>query len=135
MSDAAKAPKYSLYDCKEGLCKQTSGYIVSDTSIFAFVGTDAPFKIDFNPFVGIQAEKRSIVGEEGKLNENAQIRNGVFRRDIASNSLKILMRQTGAMGTPFYDENYSIPVKSDNFYMVRDQFYNKGGKVSLLHSL
>ena len=124
-----------MYDCNEGFCKQTSGYIKSDGDIIAFVGKEAPVKANVKPFIGnpeIESNTGCGDGKEGKLiADDTGICYGASGKDIQftdSGEEHIFLKGVAAKGTPFYDPEYSVPVRRDSKYLSRDQFYNGGNK-------
>jgi len=140
---------YKLFDCQEGKCVQTQGYVMKDNNnIYAFVGTEVGEKISRNAiFLGnpaivkdtdTNAIKECTAAYNGKIyvytgnagmcitgseTTHVGINFGLVQGNI---KYSMILKGTAAKGTPFEDANYNIAIKSHSEYIVRDQFLSSG---------
>ena len=126
---------YVLVDCMDGVCKQTSGYIVSGTNYYAFVDDGFAVVVDTTAGTTFVSSKNAVescaVGDIGKFAANAGVIDGVctkvnggvkFEKD---NKKYLITTGTDGLGenTPFVHANGEyVPVKHSLQYIIRDKF-------------
>jgi len=97
---------YFIYDCRVGKCLPTSGYIKIDTSYYSFTKDESATSIEAD------IDDESIDFEnDGKT--------------------YIVLKGEREIDTPFYSEDYDIPVRHDENFIAIDKFYTS---VSLVHT-
>jgi len=139
-TDIAGSPSnYILMDCMDGVCKQTSGYIVSGTNYYAFVNDGIAQKVDIskngdyvklNQINSCSDGSNSSFDDIGKIAINSNKIEGVCIAknggiEFKNDNKKYLIKSTTGLGTktPFehVDVEY-VPVKHSVQYIIRDKF-------------
>jgi len=152
VNDLSSTVNYKLFDCKDGNCKQTQGYVMKNSSsIYAFVGNEVGETISGKArFLGndpivedtdVDAKSACTEAYNGKIyiydTSNVGIcivykdHTGADKKigiDIAANGNDeyLILKGTAAVGTPFENKIEDIAVKRTGKYIVRDQFINSG---------
>jgi len=138
LNDDNKIKNYFLFDCKDSICKQTSGYIKSGDNTVAFVGTDHAINTVSNSvFVGsgsidpgnCGSNAGKIVSGNGSICYSSDSNIIEFDTD---NHRYIYLNGKAISGTPFADSDYSVVVKRNAKYIVRDRFYTERNIIYIL---
>jgi len=124
-----------LMDCVEGICMQTTGYIKNGSTIIAFVGekggtdgTTSVFKSNKSGTINCDKDTVGMLISSANAvclghGDTAASGKGVeFGATITNEYL--IVRGTGAVGTPFRDDKYDVPIKTNVNYIVRDRYYS-----------
>ena len=140
---------YKLFDCKNGNCRQTQGYVMKDkNNVYAFVdmniGETIFGKQTFvgNPVISVNENDQSVAIQKcdksyyGKVYAYYMSASGIY--GICIDNEKginmggnpkdkfLMLKGTAAAGTPFVDEINNIVIKSGVGYIARDQFLSTG---------
>ena len=136
--------QYKLFDCQEGNCRQTQGYVIKEKgSIYAFVGKNFGETIVGNPEISvnennpIDATKQCGSSYYGKvyayyMNDPNSLYgiciDDEYGIDIGENKKDkfLMLKGTAAAETPFEDESNDIVIKRGVGYIARDQFFSSG---------
>jgi len=115
---------YYIYDCEDGKCKQTSGYIKSGVDVIAFIGEGSG---------GHAAPAQTqAAGTDCSGDEIGQVKfalDGICydsNKDILFDSevqRYIMLKGKAVDRTPFNDNVNSVVIKRGEAYIVRDKFY------------
>ena len=117
---------YSIYDCKDGKCKQTSGYIKSNDDVIAFIGEGSE---GHATTITLKSDNSCVNGENGKvLKDKTGICYATGKTILFENSESryIILKGKAVARTPFEDNVNSVVIKLGAVYIVRDQFYTAG---------
>jgi len=125
---------YFIYDCKVGVCKQTSGYIVSSDDVIVFVRDEsADNQLLYSSSSDVAGCKNdSTDNEVGMVTSTLDgvcYEHGVGIKFTDGEDVDIryiYLKGKAAKKTPFADRRNSVVVKRNVKYIVRDQFYSAG---------
>ena len=114
---------YYIYDCENGKCKQTSGYIQSGGEVIAFIGEGSEGHANLpivkskscvdNEIGRVTKDKKSICYTAGKI-----ITFGSYEP-----SRNIIEKGKALAITPFEDNENNVVIKHGEGYIVRDKFF------------
>ena len=115
--------KYYIYDCEDGKCRQTSGYIKSVDDVIAFIGEGSG-----GHAAPVIVEDDGICAEE-EIGQVKFAKDGICydsNKDILFDSevpRYIMLKGKAVDRTPFNDNVNSVVMKRGAAYIVRDKFY------------
>jgi len=133
---AANPKNYEIYDCKDGFCQITYGYIKSKTDVFAYVNGEDGEAATSAVFAGATAISNAnacSMSNIGQVLTNAGgiciNQNKVVTFDepdpLAYDEHIILNTSPAVEGTPFYDSDYVVPIKRGDNYILKDIYFNE----------
>jgi len=128
--------RYVIFDCKEGVCRQTTGFMKNGYGVYAFVGVNKGKNVIRLPeLIGgstLSDETKCEEGNAGLLyyNKNGICINkekGIDFADDDDNEYMILKGKTFTSGNPFEEAaNINIRIKRSANYILKDNFYTSG---------
>ena len=132
-----------IIECKEGICKQISGYIKSKDKededkeiVYAFVGNK----------VGVSTEGNNLFIGDPEIEDVTNCKDEDLGRVISDDGMTgicygsgskdikydggdehyIILKEKAVPKTPFYDNVYATAVKHDTNYIIKDAFLEGG---------
>jgi len=136
-SIAENPENYEIYDCKNGLCQITFGYIKSESDVFAYVSGKAFTATTNAVFAGVKAISSESACTKSNIGQILMNGGGVCINQnkavtfdepglLAVDEYIILSTSSAVEGTQFYDSDYDVPIKRSKNYILKDIYYTKG---------
>jgi len=115
----------------DGICRQSSGYVVNNGEVIGFIGNDAgKDKNELNTL--------GAIGDIGNKSECRKVHVGKYFIDeeygasvcitkahsmnMESQMSYMIMVGAAVQNTPFEEDEYAVPVKGGKGYVIRDKF-------------
>jgi len=127
---------YVIVDCKEGVCRQTTGYVKNSNHVYAFAGeSEGTLVSNEAKFIGgpaIASADDCASAYYGCLygtNRGICINNGkgIAFGDGDDNGYMILKGKTYVSGNPFEEAaKINIRIMRSGNYILKDNFYTSG---------
>ena len=116
---------YVIVECVSGNCKQTTGYIKSNDSYYAFGSSNGGSPVNSS----ITASPSCTNNEDsGKIQNDGKVCIEGNRKIEMTTTLDkgMILKSIAANGTPFVDGTYNIFVKNGENYVIKDNFKTAG---------
>jgi len=119
---AANPSNYYIYDCEEGVCKQTQGYLKKGNNIYKFIETNVGEATSETVAKEDDCIINSNIGElvtDGGVCYDEQ-KKVLFKE---GDDMELILEETAAVaGTPFAGVSGAVPIVHDDSYVVVDKY-------------